>query len=186
MTWAIDASHSQTTFSIRHMMVSTVRGHFNVLSGQLQIDEAHPENSWVEAEVDVASIDTRDKKRDGHLRSPDFFDAQKYPKITFKSNKVEHIGGQDYKITGDLTVHGVTRPVTFEAEYAGQIAKDPFGLQRAGLAAKATINRKDFGLAWNVALETGGVMVSEKVNIEIDLEAVQQIPTEQAAAAAQA
>src|SRR2546426_3508372 len=186
MTWAIDASHSQATFSVRHMMISTVKGHFNVLSGQLRIDEAHPESSWVEAEVDAASIDTRDEKRNGHLRSPDFFDVEKFPKITFKSTKVEHVGGQDYKVTGDLTMHGVTRQVTFNAEYAGQLQKDAFGLRRAGLAAKATINRKDFGLNWNVALETGGVMVSDKVNIEIDLEAVQQAPTEQVASAAQA
>src|SRR5215467_15340899 len=142
MTWAIDAAHSQASFSVRHMMVSTVRGHFNVLSGQLHIDEAHPENSWVEAEVDAASIDTRDEKRDGHLRSPDFFDAEKFPKITFKSNKVEHVGGQEYKIAGDLTIHGVTRLVINDAENTGQLQKDAFGMKRAGLAAKGTINRK--------------------------------------------
>jgi polyisoprenoid-binding protein YceI len=186
MSWAIDASHSQVSFSVKHMMVSTTRGHFNVLSGQLHIDEAHPENSWVEAEVDAASIDTRDEKRDGHLRSPDFFDAEKYPKITFKSSNVEHVGGQDYKVTGDLTMHGVTWPVTFDAEYTGQIQKDAFGMKRAGFAIKGTINRKDFGLSWNVALETGGVMVSEKVNIEIDLEAVQPVPAEPETAAARA
>jgi len=186
MTWAIDAAHSQATFSVRHMMVSTVKGHFNVLSGQLHIDEAHPDSSWVEAEVDAASIDTRDEKRDGHLRSPDFFDAEKFPKITFKSMKVEHVGGQEYKVTGDLTMHGVTRQVTFDAEYAGQLQKDAFGLRRAGLAVKGTINRKDFGLNWNVALEAGGVMVSDRVNVEIDLEAVQPVPAEQSALAAQA
>ncbi len=185
MTWAIDATHSQATFSVRHLMVSTVRGQFNVLSGQLHIDEEHPENSWVEAEVDPASIDTRDERRDAHLRSADFFDVEKFPKITFKSTKVEHVGGQEYKVTGDLTIHGVTRSVTFDAEYAGQLPKDPYGLRRAGLAAKATINRKDFGLTWNMALETGGVAVSDKVNIEIDLAAVQQIPAEQVAQAAQ-
>jgi polyisoprenoid-binding protein YceI len=186
MTWAIDAAHSQATFSVRHMVVSTVRGQFNVLSGQLQIDEEHPENSWVEAVVDVASIDTRDERRDGHLRSPDFFDVEQFPKITFKSAKVTRVGDQDYKITGDMTMHGVTESITFDAEYAGQVQKDAFGLQRAGLTAKTTINRKDFGLNWNVALEAGGVMVSEKVTIEIDLAAVQQAPVEQAAAAANA
>lgn len=186
MTWTIDAAHSQATFSVRHMMVSTVRGHFNVLSGQLHIDEEHPENSWVEAEVDAASIDTRDEKRDGHLRSPDFFDAEKFPKITFKSTKVEHVGGQNYKVAGNLTMHGVTIPVTFDAEYSGQLQKDAFGLRRAGFAIKGVINRKDFGLNWNVALETGGVMVSDRVNVEIDLEAVQPSLTEQVAQAAQA
>jgi len=185
MAWNIDATHSQATFSVRHMMISTVRGQFNVLSGQLHIDEANPGNSWVEAEVDATSVDTRDEKRDGHLRSPDFFDVATYPKITFKSTKVEHVGESGYKISGGLTMHGVTKPVTFEAEYHGQL-KDVFGLQRAALTAKTTINRKDFGLNWNVALETGGVMLSDKVAIEIDLEAVQQAPVQQEAAAQRA
>jgi len=185
MAWNIDATHSQATFSVRHMMISTVKGQFNVLSGQLHIDEANPGNSWVEAEVDATSVDTRDEKRDGHLRSPDFFDVATYPKITFKSTKVEHVGESGYKISGGLTMHGVTKPVTFEAEYHGQL-KDVFGLQRAALTAKTTINRKDFGLNWNVALETGGVMLSDKVAIEIDLEAVQQAPVQQEAAAQRA
>jgi polyisoprenoid-binding protein YceI len=185
MAWNIDATHSQATFSVRHMMIATVRGQFNVLSGQLNIDETNPANSWVEAEVDASSVDTRDEKRDGHLRSPDFFDVEKYPKITFKSTNVEHIGGSDYKITGNLTLHGVTKPVTFDAEYHGQL-KDIYGLQRAALTVKATINRKDFGLVWNVSLETGGVLVGEKVNIEIDLAAVQQVPAEKDLAAQRA
>ena len=172
MTWQIDTAHSQVTFSVRHMMVSTVKGQFNVVRGELFIDEAHPENSWVEAEADVASINTRDEKRDGHLRSPDFFDAEKYPLITFKSTKVESLGGNEYRVTGDLTMHGVTKAVTFDAEYQGQL-KDLYGMQRAGLTVKTTINRKDFGLNWNVALESGGVLVSEKVAIEIELAAVQ-------------
>jgi len=185
MTWNIDATHSQATFSVRHMMIATVKGQFNVLSGQLNIDEANPSNSWVEAEVDAASVDTRDEKRDGHLRSPDFFDIEKYPKIIFKSTKVEHVGGSDYKISGDLTMHGVTKPVTFDGEYQGQL-KDLYGLQRAGLTVKAAISRKDFGLTWNVALETGGALVGDKVNIEIDLAAVQQAPVEREAVAQQA
>lgn len=154
------------------MMVSTVKGQFTVVRGELSIDEAHPENSWVEAEADVASINTRDEKRDGHLRSPDFFDAEKYPLITFKSTKVESLGGNEYRVTGDLTMHGVTKIVTFDAEYQGQL-KDLYGMQRAGLTVKTAINRKDFGLNWNVALESGGVLVSEKVAIEIELAAVQ-------------
>jgi polyisoprenoid-binding protein YceI len=171
MAWQIDNTHSQVTFSVRHMMVSTVKGQFKVLSGKLEIDEQHPQNSWVEAEVDATSIDTRDERRDGHLRSPDFFDAAHYPTITFKSTNVEAVGDHEYRVTGDLTIHGVTRQVTFDAEYSGQL-KDPYGMQRAGLSAKATINRKDFGLNWNQALESGGVLVGDKVTIEIDLAAV--------------
>ncbi|HYK86522.1 MAG TPA: YceI family protein [Ktedonobacteraceae bacterium] len=181
MAWNIDAAHSQATFSVKHMMISTVRGHFEVLSGQLEIDEQHPENSWVEAEVDAASINTRDAKRDGHLRSPDFFDVAQYPKITFKSTKVEPLGDNEYRVTGNLTMHGVTKQETFTAEYSGQV-KDLYGLQRAAFSVKGTINRKDYGLNWNVALESGGVLVAEKVSIEIDLAAVQQVPAQQPAA----
>jgi polyisoprenoid-binding protein YceI len=186
MGWQIDAAHSQATFSVRHMMISTVKGQFKIISGSLHIDEEHPENSWVDAQADTASIDTRDEKRNGHLVSPDFFDAEKYPTITFKSTKVEHVGGSEYKVTGDLTMHGVTKQVVFDADYAGQVKKDAFGLQRAGISVKGTINRKDWGLNWNVALESGGVMVSEKVNIEIDLSAIyvpDQQPATQSAAA---
>ncbi|HLI06720.1 MAG TPA: YceI family protein [Ktedonobacteraceae bacterium] len=172
MAWQIDATHSQVTFSVRHMMISTVKGQFDVIRGQLHIDEAHPENSWVEAEADAATINTRDEKRDAHLRSADFFDTEKYPLITFKSTKVEALGGNEYRVTGDLTMHGVTKQVTFDAEYQGQI-KDAWGMQRAALTIKGSINRKDFGLNWNVALESGGVLVSEKVNVEIDLAVVQ-------------
>jgi polyisoprenoid-binding protein YceI len=183
MAWNIDASHSQVTFSIKHMMISTVRGRFDVLSGQLEIDEAHPENSWVEALVDAASINTHDEKRDGHLKSPDFFDVEKYPNITFKSTKVEATGDHEYRVTGNMTMHGVTKVETFTAEYSGIVPKDLFGMQRAGFNIKGAINRKDYGLNWNVALETGGVLVSEKVNIEIDLAAVQQAPVAEAASA---
>jgi polyisoprenoid-binding protein YceI len=173
MAWEIDAHHSQVTFAVKHMMISTVRGQFNVIRGKLEIDEQHPENSWVEAEADASSIDTRDENRDGHLRSPDFFEAEKYPTITFKSTKVEKTGDHEYRVTGNLTMHGVTKEVTFKAEYSGQL-KDMYGMQRAGLTAKAVINRKDFGLNWNKALETGGVLVSDNVTIEIDLAAVRK------------
>ncbi len=171
MAWEIDPAHSEATFSVKHMMFTTVRGHFNVLSGHLHIDEEHPENSWVDAQVDAASVDTRDERRDGHLRSADFFDTQNYPTLTFKSSKVESTGDHEYNVYGDLTMHGVTKPVKFKAEYGGQ-GKNPWGLHVAGLAAKAKINRKDWGLNWNQALETGGVLVSDDVNVEIDLEAV--------------
>ena len=180
MSWEIDATHSQATFSVKHMMISTVRGHFEVLSGKLHIDEEHPDNSWVEAEVDAASINTRDAKRDGHLRSPDFFDVEKYPKITFKSTKVTPTGNNEYRVTGDLTMHGVTKEETFHADYSGQV-KDLYGLQRAAFSVKGKINRKDFGLNWNVALETGGVLVGEDVNIEIDLATVQKAAVQEAA-----
>ena len=180
MSWEIDATHSQATFSVKHMMISTVRGHFEVLSGKLHIDEEHPDNSWVEAEVDAASINTRDAKRDGHLRSPDFFDVEKYPKITFKSTKVTPTGNNEYRVTGNLTMHGVTKEETFHADYSGQV-KDLYGLQRAAFSVKGKINRKDFGLNWNVGLEAGGVLVGEDVNIEIDLAAVQKAAVQEAA-----
>src|SRR5579863_2336042 len=181
MAWEIDPSHSQATFSVRHLMITTVKGQFKIISGQLHIDEQNPANSWVEAEADVASIDTRDANRDGHLRSPDFFDAEKYPKITFKSTKVERVSGEDFKVTGDLTMHGVTKQVTFDGEYTGQI-KDTYGKLRAGMSAKATINRKDFDLNWNVALESGGVMVSENVKVEIDLSTINKQPAAETSA----
>ncbi len=181
MAWDIDSVHSQATFSVKHMMISTVRGHFEVLSGQLEIDEQHPENSWVEAQVDAKSINTRDAKRDDHLRSPDFFDVEKYPIITFKSHKIEPVGKNEYRVTGNLTMHGVTREEIFSAEYAGQL-KDLYGMQRAAFAVKGKINRKDYGMNMNVALETGGVLVSEDVNIEIDLAVVQRVAAQTAQA----
>jgi polyisoprenoid-binding protein YceI len=171
MAYEIDPAHSQATFSVRHMMIATVKGQFKVISGSLHIDEENPKNSWVDAQADAASIDTRDANRDGHLRSPDFFDAEKYPVINFKSTDVEHVGGNDYKVTGDLTMHGITNSVVFDAEYQGT-GKDPWGNQRAALAAKAKINRKDWGLNWNQGLEAGGVLVSDEVKIEIDLSTV--------------
>lgn len=171
MSWEIDATHSDATFAVRHAMVATVRGQFKVISGTLEIDEQHPENSKVAAQVETASIDTRDAQRDAHLRSPDFFDAEHYPTISFTSTRVEPKGDNNYRVLGLLNMHGVEKEVTFDAEYAGQ-GKDPWGNTRAGLSAKTTINRKDFGLTWNAALETGGVLVSDAVKIEIDLSAV--------------
>src|SRR5205823_10619257 len=149
--------------------------------GKLEIDEQHPENSWVEAQVETASINTREAKRDGHLRSADFFDAEKYPVITFKSHKIEPVGNNEYRVTGNLTIHGITKEETFHAEYAGQM-KDLYGLQRAAFSVKGKINRKDYDLNWNVALETGGVLVGENVNIEIDLAVVQKAAVSEQAA----
>ena len=171
MAWQIDLTHSHASFSVRHMMISSVKGQFNVIRGSLHIDEANPANSSVNAEAESASIDTRDTNRDAHLRSADFLDAEQFPTISFKSTKVEHVEDNEYKILGDLTLHGVTRPVIFKAEYSGQL-KDPYGLQRAGLEAKTKISRKEWGLTVNPLLETGGAVVGDEVKIEIDLEAI--------------
>lgn len=171
MSWNIDPVHSAISFTIRHMMVSTVRGRFNVVRGHLHIDEGQPANSWVEAEVDAASIDTHNDQRDAHLRSADFFDTEIYPVITLKSTQVEPLGGPDYKVIGDLTMHGVTKSVTFEVEYNGQSSIR--GVRRAGLTAKTKLNRKEFNLAFGTIAEAGQVALSEMVTIEIDLELVQ-------------
>lgn len=173
MAWNIDPVHSQITFSVKHMMVSTVRGNFKVFGGKMEIDPEHPENSWVAAQADAASIDTREPNRDNHLRSAEFFDVERYPSITFKSKRVEPISDGEYRVLGDLTMHGVTREVVFTAEYGGQL-KDAYGKQRAGLTARAAISRKDFGLTWNALLESGGAVVGDKVNIELDLAAVKE------------
>lgn len=171
MSWTIDTAHSVVEFSVKHLVVATAKGRFTKVSGQAEFDEANPANSWIEATIDASSINTGDEKRDGHLVSPDFFEVEKYPTITFKSKKVEKDGG-DYKITGDLTMHGVTKEVTLQTEYSGQ-TKNPFsGNIHAGFSAHTSINRKDFDLNWNVALEAGGVMVSEKVNINLEVELI--------------
>ncbi len=182
MAWEIDAIHSHAAFSVRHMMVSTVRGHFNVLRGQLHIDESNPANSSVEAEVDVTSVNTQNEQRDAHLRTSDFFEADKYPTITFKSTKVEHVGDQDYKVTGDLTMHGVTKSIVFNAEYNGQ--SNIMGL-RAGLTAKTKINRKDFGMEFGLVAEASQIAVSDTVTIEIDLEVMHKAAEAEASTVAQ-
>ena len=172
MTWQVDATHSQAVFSVRHMVVSLVRGPFDVIHGTVEFDEAHPENASIEAEAEVASINTREKNRDAHLRSADFFDAEKYTIISFKSTKVERVG-DDYKVTGDFTMHGVTRPVVFDVEYGG-IVKDPYGFLRAGFNGRTKISRKDWGLTYGALLETGGAVVGDEVKIEFELVAVKQ------------
>jgi polyisoprenoid-binding protein YceI len=180
MAWEIDTIHSHVAFTVRHMMVSTVHGRFNVLRGHLHIDDVNPANSWVDAEVDVKSVDTQNEQRDAHLRTSDFFEADKYPVITFKSTKVEHLSDQDYKVTGDLTMHGVTKTIVFNAEYNGQ--NEMMGKHAAGLTARTKINRKDFGMEFGLFADATQVMVSDTVNIEIDLEAIYQ-PVAQTAAA---
>ena len=181
MAWEIDASHSSVRFSVRHMMVSTARGHFNVMRGQLHIDEQESAQSRVEAEVDAASVDTGNAQRDAHLRSDDFFDVERYPIITFKSTHVERVSGQEFKVTGDLTIHGVTRSVTFDGEYSGQ--SNIMGGQRAGLSARTKINRKDFGLTYGTLVEATQGVVGELVTIELDLEVVPQTAAEPATTA---
>ena len=172
MSWTIDTTHSTVGFAVRHMVISTVRGHFNTFNGTLNIDEANPTNSWVEAEVEAASIDTRDANRDNHLRSADFFDVENFPKITFKSTSVEK-NGDNSKVIGDLTLHGVTKPVAFDVEYSG-IIKDPYGLNRAGFTATSKISRKEFGITFNGLLETGGAVVGDEVKLTLEFEAISQ------------
>ncbi len=168
--WKIDPSHSGAHFSVRHLVVAKVRGRFSKFEGTIQLDEGAFEKSKVSVTIDAASIDTHEPKRDDHLRSPDFFDVAKFPTLTFVSSNIVK-AGERYNVHGALTIHGVTREVVLDTELLGT-GKDPWGGKRAGFAAKTQINRKDFGLTWNQALETGGVVVGEKVEIELEVEAV--------------
>ena len=165
-TWDIDASHSTVGFSVRHMMVSKVRGYFRDFSGEL-VTAADPAQSSVTARINMDSIDTRQEQRDAHIRSADFFDVGNHTEMTFRSTSVTTDGG-DWTVEGDLTIKGITRPVALETEFNG-VAVDPFGNTRAGLSAETTISRKDFGLTWNAVLEAGGVLVSDKVAINLEL-----------------
>jgi polyisoprenoid-binding protein YceI len=167
--WNIDTSHTTVNFSVRHMMVSKVRGKFTKFDGALVIAE-DPTASTLEATVDLASVDTGDAGRDEHLRTSDFFDIQTHPTMTFKSTGIKPAGG-NYELTGDLTIRGVTKPVTFELEVGG-VGADPWGNTRAGFTATTTISRKDWGLEYNAVLEGGGVLIGDKVTIELDVEAV--------------
>jgi len=171
--WAIDSGHSSVEFSVRHMMVSTVKGHFGKVEGTMQVDANDHAASIVEAKVDVSSIMTRDENRDGHLKSADFFNAEQFPTMIFKSTKTERVDTTHYRVTGDLTIRDVTKPVVFTTEYEGEV-KDMYGKQRAAYTAETEINRKDYGLTWNAALEGGGVVVSEKVKITLNIALVHQ------------
>lgn len=170
-SWQIDTAHSAIQFAVRHMVISKVRGLFTRWDGALDFDETKPEASKVSVKIEAASIDTREPKRDEHLRSADFFDVAQYPTLTFESTKVEKRSETEYRIFGDLTIHGVTKHVELEAEYEGA-GKDPWGGQRVGFQARTTISRKDFGLTWNQVLETGGALVADKIEITLDVEAV--------------
>lgn len=170
-TYAIDASHSRVGFVARHAMVTKVRGSFNEFEGTGYFDADQPANSHLELVIKTASIDTRNADRDGHLRGNDFFDMDEYPKITFRSTSVEQTGHAEYRVTGDLTIKGITKPVSVDFDYTGAVV-DPWGNQRIGLEGNTTINRKDWGVSWNAALEAGGVLVSEKVTLEFEVSAV--------------
>ena len=172
MAWNIDTAHSQITFTVRHMVFAKVRGRFGKWAGTLQLDPQDLGRSRVEVTIDAASIDTSDATRDGHLKSPDFFDAARFPELKFTSRSVETRGPDKARITGDLTLHGVTREVALDAEVAGR-GKDPWGNERIGFSATGSLDRTHFGLAWNQALEAGGLLVGTRVDIEIDLQAVQ-------------
>ena len=174
-TYAIDPAHSRIGFVARHAMVTKVRGSFNEFEGTGYFDAEDPTRSHLRLTIKAASIDTRNADRDAHLRGNDFFDMEQHPEITFASTAVEQVDGETYRVTGDLTIKGVTKPVTFDVEYTGS-AVDPFGNQRIGLEGSVTINRKDWGVSWNAALEAGGVLVSEKVTLEFEVSAIRTGP----------
>jgi polyisoprenoid-binding protein YceI len=172
-TWNIDPVHTTVEFSVRHMMVSNVKGQFEKVSGTIAANGNDPNSVQINAVIDATSINTRVEKRDAHLKSAAFLEVDKYPIITFKSSKVEPDGANKWKVTGDLTLHGVTKPVVLEVETSAPV-KDPSGKTRAGASATTKIDRKDFGVVWNKPMETGGVLVGDEVSIAIEVEAVQQ------------
>lgn len=175
-TYTIDPVHSSIQFSIRHMMVSNVRGHFTGVKGTIVHDTENPANSSIEAEIDVSSLNTADESRDAHLKSADFFELDKYPTIKFVSKKFEKTGTNEYKVTGDLTIHGVTKQTVLTVDEVSPEGKDPWGNTRIGASAKGKVNRKDFGLTWSAPLETGGVLVGDEVRLEFDIQAVKVQP----------
>lgn len=171
-TWKIDPVHSAAEFKVKHMMISNVKGQFTGIVGSLSLDDGDILHSSVQASIDAASINTREPQRDAHLKSADFFDVEKFPTLTFKSTRLSRNGHGEFEVTGDLTIHGVTRKVVFEVEGPSSPAKDPWGNVRLGLSAITKINRKDFGLTWNTALETGGILVGDDVTITLDVQFV--------------
>ena len=173
MAWQIDSSHSSVNFSVRHMMLSTARGQFEKFSGTIEFDEANPAATAVDVTIEAASVNTKDEKRDGHLKSPDFFDVEKFPGLSFKSKNVQVIDSNHAKLNGDLTIKGISKPVVLDVEYHGQV-KSPGGTTNAGFSASTKINREDWGLTWNAPLETGGVLVGKDIKIELELETIKQ------------
>jgi polyisoprenoid-binding protein YceI len=174
MSWKIDLDHSTIQFSGRHMIVTTVRGRFDKFTANLEFDEQHPERTTVDVQIEAASLSSNYVERDNHLRSPDFLDVAQYPYITFKSKRVELVGSDRARLSGDLTIKGVTREVSLNVEHLGQY-KSPWNTVSAGFSAQTKINRKDWGLTWNMALETGGLLVSEEITLTIELEVVKQV-----------
>ena len=170
--WNLDPAHTVAEFKVKHMMIANVKGHFSGVSGALVRDESNPANDRVEATIDVASVETRNEQRDQHLKSPDFFHVEKFPHLHFKSTGVKVVGEGELSVEGDLTIHGETRKVRFAVEGPTPPAKDPWGNTRIGLSATTKISRKDFGLTYNAALETGGVLVGDEVTITLDAQFV--------------
>ena len=170
--WNIDPVHSVAEFKVKHMMISNVKGQFTGVSGVLTLDEADVTRSRVEATIDATTINTRDAQRDGHLQSAEFFDVQKFPTLSFRSTGVVRKTAGLLDVTGDLTIHGVTRQVTFKVEGPSQAAKDPWGNTRIGLSAETKVDRRDFGLVWNSTLETGGILLGDEVTLTLDVQFV--------------
>jgi polyisoprenoid-binding protein YceI len=170
-TWNIDPAHSSATFSVRHLMITNVRGEFQKLGGTVELDPAAPESASIRASIDVASINTREAQRDAHLRSPDFFDVERFPEITFVSKSVRRSGG-DLAVVGDLTIHGVTREVTLAVDGPTEPHQDPWGNARVGATATTKIKRSAFGMTWNSAIEAGGVLVGDDISITLDVSLV--------------
>ena len=172
-TWAIDAAHSLVEFSIKHLMISTVKGRFNTVSGTIAFEDNAPSTGSAEVTIDVASVSTGVEMRDTHLRTSDFFDAAQYPAMTFRSTRVERVDDDEYRVHGELTMHGVTLPVTLDTTFEGQIT-DPQGLQRVGFSATTSLSRKAYGLGFNMVMEAGGVALGDKIKVELHLEAIRQ------------
>lgn len=172
-TWTVDATHAEVGFSVRHLMISTVRGRFGAVNGTVTLDEVNPKASKVDVTIDVTSIDTRQEQRDAHLRSPDFFDVANFPTMHFVSKRIVGDVTDEFKVIGDLTIRGITKEVTLEAKAEGR-GMDPWGNERMGFSAKGKITRSEFGLTWNQVLEAGGVAVSDDVKLAIDAEIVRQ------------
>lgn len=172
MKWTLDSSHSEINFTVRHMMISNVRGRFEKFDVNMTLDPNDPAGSQVVATIDAGSINTKDEKRDAHLRSPDFLNADAFPTMVFESRRVERVGSHNARVTGDLTIRDITHEVVLDVEYNG-MSKSPWGTTSAGFSATTKINRKDWGLNWNVALESGGILVGDEVKVAIDIELVQ-------------
>lgn len=173
MSWQIDPAHSHIQFAVRHMMISTVRGEFEKFGGAIDFNPENPEQSKVEVRIDAASINTRQADRDNHLRSPDFLNVEEYPTLVFRSKRIEQTGADSGRVIGDLTIRDVTREVVLDVEYAG-MARSPWGTTSAGFSATTSLDRKEWGLTWNQALETGGVLVADKIKINVEIEIVKQ------------